>query len=101
VARDDRAGTDDLIVTQTITNNGPRPVILHAYVSAPGLSRQRRAIGNLPPGRKTVRTFHFPDGARMLSGRKIRVGVIDGDGARLNRIMEIPILDAVAGADDS
>jgi hypothetical protein len=101
VARDDRAGTDDLIVTQSITNNGPRPVVLHAYVSAPGLSRQHRPIGTLPPGRKTMRTFRLPDGARLLAGKRIRVGVIDGDGARLNRIMQIPILTEVAGADDS
>ncbi|MHC4217901.1 MAG: hypothetical protein ACYSU7_05530, partial [Planctomycetota bacterium] len=101
VARNDRTGIDDLIVTQTITNNGRGPAVLYAYVSAPGLSRQRHAIGTLPPGEKTVRTFRLPDGARLLSGRRIRVGVIDGDGARLNRIMEIPGLTAAVGADDS
>ena len=66
--------------------------------------RSRLALfcrSSLPPGRKTVRTFRLPDGARLLSGRRIRVGVIDGDGARLNRIMQIPILTEVTDADDS
>ncbi|MHC4083096.1 MAG: hypothetical protein ACYSU2_17435, partial [Planctomycetota bacterium] len=100
VVRDDRDGTDDLIVTQTVTNNGPDPVVLYAYVSAPGMSRQRRPIGTLPPGQQTVRTFRLADGARLLAGKRIRVGVIDGDGARLNRIMAIPGPETVAGADD-
>ncbi|MHC4785811.1 MAG: hypothetical protein ACYTE6_07575, partial [Planctomycetota bacterium] len=82
VDRNERTGTDDLIVTQTITNNGPRPVALYAYVSAPGMSRQRHPVGNLTPGQKTVQTFRLPDGARLLAGKRIRVGVIDDDGVR-------------------
>ncbi|MHC4209573.1 MAG: hypothetical protein ACYSWT_07645 [Planctomycetota bacterium] len=101
VDRNERTGTDDLIVTQTITNNGPRPVALYAYVSAPGMSRQRHPVGNLTPGQKTVQTFRLPDGARLLAGKRIRVGVIDDDGVRLNRIMAIPSLTEVVGADGS
>jgi hypothetical protein len=89
------------LVTQTVINNGQSPIVLHAYVSAPGLSRQRRPIGTLPPGQKAVRTFRLADGARLLAGKRIRVGVIDGAGARLNRVMAIPPLTEVVGADDS
>jgi hypothetical protein len=99
--RNGRTGADDLLVTQTVINNGQSPIVLHAYVAAPGLSRQRRPIGTLPPGQKAVRTFRLADGARLLAGKRIRVGVIDGAGARLNRVMAIPPLTEVVGADDS
>jgi hypothetical protein len=101
VARNEHTGADDLLVTQTVINNGDSPIVLYAYVSAPGLSRQRRPIGTLPPGQKAVRTFRLSDGARLLAGKRIRVGVIDGDGARLNRVMAIPTPETLAGADDS
>jgi hypothetical protein len=100
--RDARAGTDDLIVTMSIANNGPRPVDLRGYVTAPGVGRQHRPLGTLAPGQTTTRAFRLPDGARVLAGKRVRVGVIDGDGARLTRIMEIPAeADEIAGADDS
>ena len=100
VDRDEASGVDDLVITQSVTNRGEAPVVLFAYVAAPGLSRQQHPIGTLPPGEKTVRSFRLRDGVRLLSGQRIRLGVIDGDGARLNRIMELPIFDTVAGADD-
>ena len=88
----DRAGSGDLIITETVTNTGNRTVNLTAYVSAPGLSRQRRRIGDLGPGQTAVRSFRLADGERLLSGRRVHLGVITQDGARLNRVLEIPVL---------
>ena len=85
-----RADSTDLIITESVTNTGDRGVTLTAFVSAPGLSRQRRSIGGLQPGQTATRTFRLADGARLLAGRTVRVGVITQDGARLNRILEIP-----------
>lgn len=83
--------TRDLIVTQHITNTGNRPVSLSAYVSGPGISRQRRPIASLEPNLTAVRTFHIPDGARLLAGTQLRVGVTEQGGTvRLNRVLDIP-----------
>ncbi|MHC4993029.1 MAG: hypothetical protein ACYTGC_18805, partial [Planctomycetota bacterium] len=86
----------DLYIVQTVTNTGDRTVNLSAFVSAPGMSRQRRTIGGLRPGQTASRTFRLVDGAALLSGRRVRIGVVDGEGARLNRILEIPTLDALS-----
>ena len=85
-----RKDSTDLIITESITNTGNSGVTLTAFVSAPGISRQRRLIGGLQPGQTATRTFRLTDGARLLPGRRVRVGVITQDGARLNRILEIP-----------
>ena len=87
---DDRAESTDLVITETVTNTGTRTVNLTAYVSAPGLSPQRRSISGLGPGETAVRSFRLADGKRLLSGRRVRLGVIAQDGARLNRELEIP-----------
>ena len=101
VADNPAAGTTDLIITEHVTNNGERPVHLRAYVSAPQMSQQRRTIGELLPGQTAVRSIRLIDGARLLAGRHIRVGVIDAEGARLNRVMPIPSAAVLAGAGDS
>ncbi len=85
-----REDSTDLIITESVTNTGDTGVTLTVFVSAPGLSRQRRSIGGLQPGQTATRTFRLADGARLLPGRSIRIGVIRQDGARLNRILKIP-----------
>ena len=85
-----REDSTDLIITESVTNTGNSSVNLSAFVSAPGLSRQRRSIGGLEPGQTATRTFRLADGARLLPGRRVRIGIITQDGARLNRVLEIP-----------
>jgi hypothetical protein len=85
-----REGSTDLIITESVTNTGNSGVTLTAFVSAPGISRQRRSIGGLGPGQTATRTFRLANGAKLLPGRRVRVGVITQDGARLNRSLEIP-----------
>ena len=89
-----REDSTDLIITESVTNTGNSEISLTAFVSAPGLSRQRRSIGPLQPGQTATRTFRLADGARLLPGRRVRIGIITQDGARLNRILEIPGLIA-------
>ena len=89
---DDRGDSADLIITETVTNTSDQRVNLTAYVSAPGLSRQRRSIGGLGPGQTAVRSFRLADGQRLMSGRRVHLGVIAESGARLNRVLEIPEL---------
>ena len=92
--RDHSEDSTDLIITESVTNTGNSGVTLTAFVSAPGLSRQRRSIGSLQPGQTATRTFRLADGARLLPGRRVRIGIITQDGARLNRILDIPDLIA-------
>ena len=66
----------DLVITQSVTNTGSSTVNLTAYVSAPGLSRQRRSIGGLQRGQTATRTFRLPDGAALLAGRQVRIGIV-------------------------
>ncbi len=86
----DGVNSADLLIDQSVTNTGDRPLTLTAYVSAPGMSRQRRSMGRLQPNQTATRTFRLRNGATMLAGRTVRLGVIDASGARLNRALEIP-----------
>jgi hypothetical protein len=56
--------------------------------------QNRKPILGLAPSATAVRVFHFADGARLISGRDIRVGVhdTDGDGRLLKRIPIPPLL---------
>jgi hypothetical protein len=85
----DDVNSADLLIDQSVTNTGNQPLTLTAYVSAPGMSRQRRSMGRLQPNQTATRTFRLRDGATMLAGRTVRLGVIDASGARLNRALEI------------
>ncbi len=93
IAADHATGRQDLIIAQYVTNTGDRPMSLSAFVSGPGIARQRRTIGALDPAQSAVRTFRLDDGARILAGRQVRVGLTEEGGtARINRVLEIPKL---------
>jgi hypothetical protein len=101
LARNAENGELDLIVTQYITNSGDQTLQLDAFLSAPGISQRRRPIAGLAPGETVARVFQIQDGAALLSGRRIRLGVTDRDGAaRLNQALDIPALplDPLASA---
>ncbi len=86
----DAVNSADLLINQSVTNTGDRPLSLTAYVSAPGVSRQHRSLGHLQPNQTATRTFRLLGGATTLAGRTVRLGVIDESGARLNRALKIP-----------
>lgn len=93
LARNAETGELDLIVTQYITNSGDQIMQLDAFLSAPGVSQRRRPIAGLAPGETVARIFQIQNGAALLSGKRIRCGVSDRDGAaRLNQALDIPVL---------
>ena len=94
-------GTYDLHITQYVTNTGTRPISFDGYISAPQMPRQRRSIATLAPNRTSVKVFRIKDGARLLSGKEIRVGVIErGGNARLNQVLYIPPFIGIKESDD-
>ncbi len=80
----------DLVIDQSITNTTDQSLSLVAYVTAPDIGRLQQAIGTLHPGQTALRSFRLRDGARILPGRNVRLGVIEQSGARLNRSLAIP-----------
>lgn len=93
LARSIESGTIDLVLTLTVTNRGASPLDLEAFAVADGFTQDRKPILGLAPGSTAVRVFHFADGARRLSGRDLRTGIVDPDtDARLLRRIAIPPL---------
>ena len=93
--RNTQTGTYDLVVTMYVTNTGDRFLTFDGYLAAPKMSRQRRPIATLSPNRTAVKIFRITDGAKMLAGKQVRVGIVERNGnARLNRILDIPPLGA-------
>lgn len=105
VARNVETGEDDLIVTLYVTNKGTRTMNLDAFLMAPDVRQQRRMISGLQPREMAIRMFQVEQGAALLSGQRIRVGVTERDGvARLTEELDIPHVArdsrAVTEADD-
>lgn len=93
VVENARTGQRDLIITQYVTNRGDRAVSLDTFLRAPGVGQNRRVISSLEPDTTAAKTFNIPDGAALLAGRSVRLGVADRDGvAQLNHQLEIPDL---------
>lgn len=104
LARSIESGSVDLVLSLEITNTSEEPLDLEAFAVADGFTQNRKPVLGLAPGAKAVRVFHFADGARRLSGRDIRAGVLDpdGDARLLKRIVVPPLVPptaSVAGAD--
>ena len=88
--RNGQTGELDLLVTQAVTNHGQKPVHLDMYVLGDDIGQLRRTIAGLGPGETAVRTFRVPNGATLLGGKQIRVGVSERDSSvRLNRLLTI------------
>ncbi len=89
--RNDQTGTYDLTITMYVTNTSDRALSFDGYLSAPEISRQRRPIATLAPNRTAVKIFRIPDGAALLAGKSVRIGIVErGGNARLNHILNIP-----------
>ena len=106
LARSISSGRIDLVLTLRVTNVSDAPIDVEAFAGAEGYARDRKLITALASGATAVRSFHFPDGARKLSGRDIRTGVQDTDAdiSLLKRVPIPPLLpptQTVAGADPS
>ncbi|MAE61183.1 MAG: hypothetical protein CMJ49_07485 [Planctomycetaceae bacterium] len=80
----------DVVIRQTVTNTGDKPLAFTAFALAPGQPRAERIIAELLPGQSTVKTFRFAGAAHQLKGRTVRVGLREIDGpAVLNERVEI------------
>jgi hypothetical protein len=104
IARSIESGALDLVLTLRVTNVSDSPIDVEAFAGAEGYAVDRKLVSALPPGATAVRTFHFKDGARRLSGRDIRTGIHETEtDARLLRKVSVPPLlppaPAIAGVD--
>ncbi|MGP1310746.1 MAG: hypothetical protein ACTS27_11165, partial [Phycisphaerales bacterium] len=88
--RNETGALADLVVTVSIINQGDRPTTLRAFAVAPGYAREQAPVSQLGPGQSTVLRFTYRDGAERLRGERVRVGLIEVDGAgRLNKSVTI------------
>ena len=71
----------DLVVQQTITNYGSKPIDYTCYAVLPGQARQERIVSNLAPGRSTIRKFRFPTPGATVA--KVRSGIREINGHRM------------------
>lgn len=98
LARSIESGAVDLVLTLKVTNVSQSPIDVEAFAGADGYASDRKLVTALAPGATAVRAFHFPDGARRLSGRDIRTGVHEAetDARLLKRVAIPPLLPPVA-----
>ncbi|MFT3686713.1 MAG: hypothetical protein QM783_17635 [Phycisphaerales bacterium] len=81
----------NVIVTTTVTNSGRLTRTLQVSSHASGFATQSQPIIDLAPGETAVRRFILPNAAEALAGRKVRVLLVDVDGAeRLNKYAVVP-----------
>jgi hypothetical protein len=81
----------DVIVTAVSSNTGKLTRTLQLTTSAPGFASQSQPIVDLGPGESAVRRFVFRNAAEGLSGRRVRVLLVDVDGAeRMTKVTIVP-----------
>jgi hypothetical protein len=81
----------NVIITTTVTNSGRLTRTLQLSSHAVGFATQSQPIVDLAPGETAVRRFILTNGAEALAGRKVRVLLVDVDGAeRLNKYAVVP-----------
>ncbi|MCA9295726.1 MAG: hypothetical protein KC983_04400, partial [Phycisphaerales bacterium] len=92
-------GLRDVVVSAYITNHDDAPVNLDVFIATPSSGRRHQLVAGLAPGATTLRTFRVEDGAALLSGRRVLVGINERDGvARLNLALDLPPLDSTTTA---
>lgn len=83
-------GAPDVIITLSVTNSGQSPETVQVFALAPGFPREQAPVSALGPGETAVRRFRFPNAAPALLNKRVRVGLIDVEGAgRLNKSIVI------------
>ena len=73
---------DDLVVQQTISNYGDKPISYNAFVVYPGQPRQERLVTQLGPGRTIVKLYRFPE-VHFILNAKVRSGLREVEGMRI------------------
>ena len=76
----------DVVVEQTIRNEGDATAAWTAFVLFPDRPRQERLVVDLGPGQSLVRTYRFPDAAAALrpgEPTEIRSGLRELEGMRI------------------
>src|SRR5256885_3261441 len=64
----------DVIVQQTITNYGEKPIDYTAFAIFPGQARQERLVTNLGPGHTTIKKYRFAS-VQIGKDSRVRSGV--------------------------
>jgi hypothetical protein len=83
----------DLIIAVHATNTGERAVHLDTFIRGPGVSLKRSLAAALSPGQSASRSIRIDNGADLLAGHSLLVGIADRDGvARYNIPLDIPLL---------
>lgn len=81
----------DVILTGVVTCSGSRARSLQLEALAPGLPAQQQSVSALLPGETAVRRFVFRGAAAALSGKRLRLTLVDAEGnERLNRSVWVP-----------
>lgn len=73
---------NDVVVQQTITNYGDKPIDYSAFAVLPGQPRQERLVSGLAAGKSTLKRYRFA-GAEIKDGAKVRAGVKETAGTRI------------------
>ena len=75
----------DVVVEQTVTNHGPRPLAYTGFVAMPGQPRQERLVLGVEPGRSASRVYRFAGAASVLGGGavEVRSGLRELEGTRV------------------
>jgi hypothetical protein len=79
------------VVTATVTNSGRLTRTLQLSAFAPSYSTQSQPVVDLAPGESVTRRFVYPGGAEALGGRRVRVLLVDVEGAeRMSKHAVVP-----------
>ncbi|MDB5297083.1 MAG: hypothetical protein JWO31_3066 [Phycisphaerales bacterium] len=73
---------DAVVVLQTITNYGDKPIDYTAYAILPGQPRQERLVTALAAGQATMKRYKFP-AEGLKAGAKVRAGIKETAGMRI------------------
>jgi hypothetical protein len=66
---------ETVVVFAVVENTGATSQNITLKVDAPGFSPQRSAPTAVPPGRRVVKSFPFPEGRALLAGREVVAGL--------------------------
>lgn len=79
------------VVTAMVTNSGRLTRTLQLSAFAPSYSTQSQPVVDLAPGESVTRRFVYPGGAEALGGKRVRVLLVDVEGAeRMSKHAVVP-----------
>jgi len=81
----------DVVLTTTVANTGRLTRTLQLTSLAPGIATQTQPIVDLGPGESAVRRFILRDAAKPLTGRRVRILLVDLEGSeRMTKYAQVP-----------